>query len=51
MFVTILDIMAAIATVAGFLMEVWRTWKEYRADRPRADDAMKNKGDSANYRP
>ncbi|WP_449316554.1 hypothetical protein [Rubneribacter sp.] len=35
MFENILFIVAALATIASFLLDVWRTWKERKA---RADD-------------
>lgn len=37
MFETIVFILAALATIASFLLEAWRTWKEYRPDRKRAN--------------
>jgi hypothetical protein len=43
MFEKILTILAALATIAAFILEAWRTWKEYRPDRRRADDARKRK--------
>lgn len=38
MFQDIVFILAALATIAAFLLEAWRTWKEYRPDRKRSDD-------------
>ena len=44
MFERILFILAALATIGAFLIEAWRTWKEYRESRKRADDLEKRSG-------
>ena len=38
MFERIVYLLAALATIAAFLLEEWRTWKEHRESRRRADD-------------
>lgn len=42
MFEKILSNLAAAATIALFLLEVWRTWKDRDSGRKRADDVEKN---------
>ena len=44
MFERVLFIMAAMATIGAFLIEVWRTWKDYRKSRKRADDLESKSG-------
>ena len=39
----ILYVAAAIATIAAFLLEVWRTWKDER-EKKRADDLERKPG-------
>ena len=38
MFERIVYLLAALATIAAFLLEAWRMWKEHRKSRRRADD-------------
>ena len=38
MFERLIFILAALATIGAFLIEAWRTWKEYRTSRKRTDD-------------
>ena len=41
MFEKVSTTLAALATIAMFLLEAWRTWKEYGPGRKRADDVEK----------
>ena len=41
MFERVVFILAALATIGAFLIEAWRTWKDYRESRKRADDAKR----------
>ena len=38
MFERVVFILAALSTIAAFLLEAWRTWKELRTDVKREDD-------------
>ena len=44
MFETIVFILAAFATIAQLLLEVWQLWKEYRSDDTRTDDDGRMRG-------
>lgn len=39
MFERVLFALAAISTIAMFVLEVWRVWKEARSDQEQKDDA------------
>lgn len=39
MFERVLAALAAVSTIAMFLLEAWRTWKESESDRKLKDDA------------
>lgn len=39
MFERLLAALAAVATIAMFLLEAWRTWKEAVSDHEQEDDA------------
>ena len=46
MFERLLTALAAVATIAMFLLEAWRTWKEAESDHEQEDDAsVENKTD------
>ena len=45
MFERVVFILAALSTIAAFLLEAWRTWKELKTDVKREDDdRRKRKG-------
>ena len=45
MFEKVVFILAALATIAAFLLEVWRTWKEFGPDTKREDDDRRKRKD------